>query len=318
VYNRAVDQATRVVVLVGVILLGARGWLGCQSSAQAPIAGTAGAPPSGGAGAPGGAGAISGSAASGGGSGATGATDGSAASGGASGAAGTSDASAGADGGAGQPCAVAAGGFAGGFTGPPCGPTTCDGDTVVQTPYCDQATCTGPLSAPTRTPCGSGFACVGGTCLTRAAAPTMACSTPTDCTLPASTCVVSSSLSELMIFSDPTCDEGQCHWKQIIDTCASSDEAGFFRCADGQCYDPGMLTRGPIPTMLTPDSIQPPAPPAQACAKASDCLSPSPTCYRDSAVTYVNPACHGGACSWEATITECSGACGDGGTCSGS
>ena len=121
-----------------------------------------------------------------------------------------------------------------------------------------------------------------------------------------------------MIFSDPTCDEGQCHWKQLIDACGSSGIR--LQCASGQCYDPGMNTRGPVVPMPTEDPMQPSAPPAQSCAKAADCTQPAPTCYSDSsfrssAVSYVNPACRAGACVWETSLAECRVSCGDGGVC---
>jgi hypothetical protein len=139
-------------------------------------------------------------------------------------------------------------------------------------------------------------------------APAKSCTKPTDCELPASICV---GAGEQMVFSDPTCDEGQCHWKQIVNTCGG---VPGLKCSGGQCYDAGMQTRGPITPMPMPVATQPPTPPAHACAKAADCPTPAAACYGNWSVTYVAPSCHASACAWEVNLTECAKTC-DAGAC---
>jgi hypothetical protein len=186
---------------------------------------------------------------------------------------------------------------------------TCDGNDVVVQTLSNAPNCSQPFVTLSRTPCPTGQVCFEGSCLPPVAAPTMACSSATDCTLPPSVCVEE---SRLMVFSDPTCDQGQCHWKQIVDDC--NPNFGI-RCHNGQCYDPGMMTRGPITPMPTEAPGQPPPPPAQSCAKTADCAQPAPGCFSYSTVTYVNPACRAGTCVWEYDLTVCTNGCGDGGTC---
>ena len=109
-------------------------------------------------------------------------------------------------------------------------------------------------------------------------------------------------------FSDPSCDDGECHWKQIVDTCGS--ELGtVFTCSAGTCFDPGMLTRRPITPTPTPDPMQPPAAPEHSCSVTADCPQPSRACFYDSLVTYVRGTCRAGACSWEINLSQCGYIC---------
>jgi hypothetical protein len=194
-----------------------------------------------------------------------------------------------------------------------CGPVpTCEGNSVASLAYCDQAACSGPTLVWQRTPCGD-MTCSGGKCLTNAVAPAKTCSIATDCGLPPTVCIGN---TRQMIFSDPSCDDGQCHWKQIVDTCGTYSGTTFL-CTAGTCYDPGMLTRGPVTPTPSPDPMQPPPAPAHACGAATDCPQPTPTCFYDSVVSYVHGTCRAGMCSWEIDLNECGGTCGDGGVCVG-
>jgi len=194
----------------------------------------------------------------------------------------------------------------------PCGPApTCEGNSIASLAYCDETTCSGPTVIWQRTSCGA-MTCGGGKCLTHAAPPAKTCSIATDCGLPPTVCI---GATEQLIFSDPTCDDGQCHWQQIVDTCG-----GFgisFLCRDGTCYDPGMLTRGPVTPTPSPDAMQPPPAPAHACSATADCPQPPSSCFRDSVVSYVHGVCRAGACSWEIDLNQCAGTCGNG-VCVGS
>jgi hypothetical protein len=299
--NRSMDRATRLVVLCAAALLCARG-LGCQSAPGTPASSNAG---TGGAAAAGTGGAVAGT----GGAGTTGAS-GATGVGGMSGVSGSGDGGNTGGGDGGVPACHYYNGQAGSWGGPPCGVQSCDGNTVVLHPYCNA--CSGPTAPESiRTPCDPADTCVQGFCLAHSMTPTKACTVPTDCTLPASLCV---GQSQQMVFSDPTCDEGQCHWKQIVNDCNN----GFpqLACSGGTCFDPGMMTRGPVTPMPTAAKDQPPAPPAHSCTKAADCPSPPRGCWGASEeVTYVNPACRAGACAWEINLSECTGGCGDGGAC---
>ena len=168
----------------------------------------------------------------------------------------------------------------------------CDGNSITKFVYCDDAACTGPAKVWKQVPCADGTTCGGGKCLTHVTPPEKACSVVTDCGLPPTVCV---GANEQLIFSDPTCDDGQCHWTQIVDTCGSSGVAWY--CSGGTCYDPGMQTRGPITPTPSPDAMQPPPAPAHACATAVDCPQPPPACFRDSVVSYVHGVCRDSACS---------------------
>jgi hypothetical protein len=230
-----------------------------------------------------------------------------------------SDGGAGAGGTAGEGCGAT--GFAGFGSLGGCGPDPiCDGKVVVQQAYCDQFKCWGAVATVTRTACADGTACDAGRCVTRAFAPSKTCSSPLDCGLPRPVCV---GATEQMTFSDPTCDEGQCHWKQIIDACGSFMFGEFLCDRDGkslnrgQCYDPGgdVKRTGLFTPMPTADPIQLPAPPAQTCSKASDCAQPPTACFKDSVVSYVNPACQVGACDWEVDLSQCGTSCAEGGVC---
>jgi hypothetical protein len=192
----------------------------------------------------------------------------------------------------------------GGFGRIPCGPgPTCDGNAVASREYSDNCACAGPSVITGREECPDGTTCGGGRCLTNAGPPVKACAIATDCGLPPTVCV---GLDEQLIFSDPSCDDGHCHWKQIVDTCGS---VGGLRCAAGTCYDPGMLTRGPVTPTPSPDPFQPPPAPEHACAATADCPQPPPTCFHSSVVSYVHGVCRAGACSWEVDLDECAATC---------
>jgi hypothetical protein len=140
--------------------------------------------------------------------------------------------------------------------------------------------------------------------------PAKACSVATDCALPPTVCVGD---REQLIFSDPSCDDGQCHWKEIVDSCGSTS-LGTVTCLGGTCYAPMVTTGGPLPPTPVPDSMQPPPAPDQACTATADCTPPPPACFYDSIVSYVHGVCRAGACGWDVNLDECAGVC-SGGVC---
>ncbi len=195
-----------------------------------------------------------------------------------------------------------------------CGPPiSCVGNSVVRAYYCDQTSCIGPSAVHQATACGASATCVGNKCFTRNLTPKLGCTSAVDCSLPQSVCAG----PELMSFSDPTCDEGECHWKQLLNICAVEGR-GNVGCTEGRCNVVAMQTSGGLIGMPSVDPMQPPMPPAQACTKAVDCPQPPPICFRplisgflpsDFGVSYVNPACLAGACVWQLDLTECSASC---------
>ena len=190
----------------------------------------------------------------------------------------------------------------------PCGPmSTCDGNMRVQYQYCDQRACSGTWMVYQKYACPDGSTCGGGKCLTHVGPPAKTCSVATDCGLPPTVCVA----DEQLIFSDPSCDDGQCHWTQIVDNCGS-DRGYQAHCSAGMCYSPVVLTGGPFPTNPYPDPMQPPPAPAQTCAATADCTQPATACFHDSVVSYVHGVCRAGTCSWEVNLDECAAGCGDG------
>jgi hypothetical protein len=204
-------------------------------------------------------------------------------------------------------------------TGQTCSPSSqycetdrhCSGDTIVS----ERVACvlTGPIGAPgtsgrcadgpaemVMTPCAEGQHCSNGLCLTRAAPPAKTCVSASDCGLPPSACAE----RDLVIFTDPSCDAGQCHWRQIIESCGGASPG--CNVASGQCANPvAMMTAAGPPPDPMPDPEQPAAAPEQACAQVSDCIAPAATCYRASTVSYVNPACEAGSCVFGLDIAEC-------------
>ena len=196
------------------------------------------------------------------------------------------------------------------FGTPRCGPaSTCDGTELVHFQYCNVQACSGPSTEWKRTACPDGTACGGGKCLTHVSPPAKTCSIATDCGLPSTVCV---GASKQLIFSDPSCDDGQCHWKEIVNLCGAAFIA--WECLAGTCSDPGALTRGPYPPMPSPDPMQPAAAPEQACTTTADCTQPQPGCFQDSVVSYVNGVCRTGSCRWELDLSQCPGTC-SGGVC---
>jgi hypothetical protein len=149
-------------------------------------------------------------------------------------------------------------------------------------------------------PCPTGQHCSAGLCLTHAAAPTTACESASDCGLPPSTCAE----RDLVIFTDPSCDGGQCRWKELIESCGGASPG--CDAASGQCaFPPVFMTASGAPPNPMPDLSQPEAAPEQSCAQASDCAAPAPSCYRASTVNYVNPSCEAGSCVFSLDISEC-------------
>jgi hypothetical protein len=156
------------------------------------------------------------------------------------------------------------------------------------------------------------YGCGADHCLGQAPRPEKTCTTAADCALPASVCVGD---HEQMVFTDPTCDDGACRWKQLVNVCGP---VGYgIRCKSGQCYDPGMQTRTGMMPVISVDPVQPPDPPAHACTKAADCPAPPPSCFNNWTVEYAAPACHDGACAWPVSLAECRFACSEG-VCGGS
>jgi hypothetical protein len=185
----------------------------------------------------------------------------------------------------------------------------CDGNAAVLQTSSDPPTCSIPTVTSHRIECGADEVCFSGDCVPPTRAPTKTCAGVTDCALPATLCVVSGAQ---MVFSDPTCDEGQCHWKQTIYECIG--EGFLLPCVNGQCVDGGMLTRGPVTPMPLEEATQPAQPPGQACMAAPDCSQPAPGCFGYSLLTYVSPSCQAGACVWELNLTPCDKGC-SGGKC---
>jgi hypothetical protein len=186
----------------------------------------------------------------------------------------------------------------------------CSGDTIVR----EQVACLSNGAAGSSTsgtcgdgpaqtvmiPCAQGLHCSAGLCLTHAAPPTKTCVAGTDCGLPPSTCAE----RDLVIFTNPSCQDGQCHWNEIVEACGGASPG--CDAASGHCLNPPFMQTavGPPPNPM-PDPQQPAPPPAQSCSKAADCVAPAPTCYRASTVAYVNPACEAGSCVFALDISEC-------------
>jgi hypothetical protein len=162
-----------------------------------------------------------------------------------------------------------------------------------------EGTCGSPYTS--RLDCPNGSVCSGGDCLTRVAAPMRSCLMASDCFEPPRGCV---GVYDQIIFSDPTCDDGQCHWKETIDTCFSNmcDWCMHGHCdlASGQCVP---YAGGPASQMIAVP--QPATPAAQTCSKSIECTQPPPTCLDDSIVSYVQPACRASACAWEMALSQC-------------
>jgi hypothetical protein len=164
-------------------------------------------------------------------------------------------------------------------------------------------TCGAPYTS--RVDCPNGGPCSGGECLTRAVPPARSCSMVSDCPLPSSICV--GSLTQ-MVFADPTCDEGQCHWKQIVNNCDSYMcdwcQNSYCEIVSGQCVPKGLgASSSPVAA-----SAQPPNPTVQTCSKAGECTQPPTSCFYDfgdSVVSYVQPACRTGSCVWEIALSQC-------------
>ena len=97
--------------------------------------------------------------------------------------------------------------------------------------------------------------------------PTQTCTTAVECGVPSPVCVGS---DNQMLFSDPRCDEGQCHWAQVVLECSGGACDG----PSGQCFQPivgGAETAAPSPPVPMLSDQQPPGPPpAQACTRAAD------------------------------------------------
>ena len=193
--------------------------------------------------------------------------------------------------------------------GSPCpvGPSTCDGNTVV-TPVlpCDPTTlrCVGAVQMQ-MTPCLEGAVCNAGACLTRVAPPAKACAVATDCGLPPTVCVES---ADQIVYSDPSCNNGQCHWKQTVLECGNW--GAYCDPANGSCQVnvPMETAAPPGPNPQSP--LDPPiVPAAQTCTTAADCTQPAPTCFSASVVTYVSPTCQAGSCVWEMSLSQCAKAC---------
>jgi hypothetical protein len=194
----------------------------------------------------------------------------------------------------------------------PSSPASCTGNTLVwQAQACDLATntCQGPAKNLSEV-CAGGSVCTAGQCLARAAAPVEPCTVATDCGLPASVCA---GAAAQMTFSDPACDDGQCHYKQILVDCAKSgsgeDTAGFCNVASGNCDFIAPMETAVFPPQPGPYATQPSPPPAQACAAVTDCQAPPVTCFQDSVLTYANPACVTGSCVWELALAQCVHGC---------
>jgi len=159
-----------------------------------------------------------------------------------------------------------------------------------------------------KSPCLEGAVCNAGACLTRVAPPAKSCSVATDCGLPPTVCVES---ADQMVYSDPSCDSGQCHWKQTVLECG--DWGAYCDPSNGTCQVmvPMETAAPPGPNPQSP--LDPPiVPPAQSCTAAADCTQPAPTCFSASVVTYGNPSCEAGACVWEMSLSQCPKACFDG------
>lgn len=181
--------------------------------------------------------------------------------------------------------------------------TSCQGNTLVTVgSACDYpGVCTGTVR---RTLSWCPGSCEQGRCLSRAAPPSIACTTVDDCGLPQSVCAG----VYQMVFTDPACEAGQCRWKQILNTCgpygaSCLSESGT--CAPG----PSPMTAGPILPNPMALETQPAQAPAQACAAVTDCTQPPPGCFGDSILSYVNPACVGAQCAWEITLSQCFSGC---------